>query len=64
MGELATNRNSAQYYGGVIYCSFSSDEGRLKFCESLKEIWFVLKLQGDNLVVLCSLFENPVTINK
>ena len=30
----------------------------------MKEIEFVLKLQGDNLALLCSLFEKPVTFHE
>ena len=34
MGKQATNINIYRYYGGGIYCSISSNEGRLTFCES------------------------------
>ena len=34
----------------------------LTFVSLMKEIEFVLKLQGDNLALLCSLFEKPVTV--
>ena len=37
MGDLASNINSTQYYGGRIYCSISSGEGRLTFCDSYEE---------------------------
>ena len=36
----------------------------LPFLSLMKEIEFVLKLQGDTPTVLCSLFKNPVTVYK
>ena len=36
----------------------------LPFISLMKEIEFVLELQGDTLKVLCSLFENTVTVHK
>ena len=36
----------------------------LTFVSILKEIEFILKLKGHNTVVLCSLFEKPVTFYK
>ena len=34
MDKQATKINIYRYYGGGIYCSISSNEGRLNFCES------------------------------
>ena len=34
------------------------------FVSLMKEIEFVLKIQGDTPTVLCSLLENPVTVYK
>ena len=36
----------------------------LPFVSLTKESEFILKLQGDTLTVLCSLFENPVIVYK
>ena len=33
----------------------------LPFVSLMKEIDFILKLQGDTPTLMCSLFENPVT---
>ena len=34
MDEPTANINSAQYYGGGLYCSFDSHEGCLTFSDS------------------------------
>ena len=34
----------------------------LHFFSCTKEIGFILELQGDTTKVLCSIFENPVTV--
>ena len=64
MGELDTNRNIAHYYGGRINFSISIDEGRLTFLSLMKNIEFVLNLQGDTMMALCNIFEIPVTVHE
>ena len=64
MDKPDTNRESTEYYGGGIYSSFRSHEGCLNFFSLMKEIEFVLNLQGDTMTVLFSLFENPITVHE
>ena len=36
----------------------------LPFVSLMKEIEFVLKLQGDTLTIMCSIFKNPITFHE
>ena len=38
--------------------------GFLRFVSIMKEIEFLLKLQGDTPKVMCSIFENPDTVQE
>ena len=64
MDKLDINRNSTQYYGGIISGSLASHEGCLTFRQSMKGVYLILELQGDTLKVLCSIFEKPVTYHE
>ena len=58
MGYRAPDKNSAQHEGGIMHCFIQAMRDILPFVSLMKEIDFVLKLQGDAPTVLCSLFEN------
>ena len=47
MGELVTNRNCAQYYGGRIYYYFQTKRDILSFVGIMRKLEFILELQRD-----------------
>ena len=54
--EITISNTEAEYIA-----SYPATRDALPFVSFMKEIQFVLKLQGDDPKVLCSMFENPVT---
>ena len=62
MDKLDTNRNSDQYYGGRIYCSFASREGCLTFRNSHEGNLVYTQTSTWHSEGAVHYFENPVTI--
>ena len=64
MGDLDSNRNSTQYYGGGIHCSISSDEVRLTFCDSYEGYLVCTQSSRRHPNSVMQYFWKPVTAYK